>query len=85
MRTRIATLWTSLRGVISQQLLQRADGEGRVAALEILINTPASQDPNIRSEHSNADVGAILVAGSSVQPAPTRVIAQPSRPRTRSI
>ena len=34
-------LSTSLRGVISQQLLQRSDGKGRVAALEILINTPA--------------------------------------------
>jgi twitching motility protein PilT len=31
-----------LRGVISQQLLKRADGRGRVAALEILINTPAT-------------------------------------------
>jgi len=35
-------LSTSLRGVISQQLLQKHDGQGRVAALEILINTPAS-------------------------------------------
>jgi twitching motility protein PilT len=35
-------LSTSLRGVISQQLLQRADGQGRVAALEILINNSAS-------------------------------------------
>src|SRR5258707_2333407 len=35
-------LSTSLRGVVSQQLLQRADGQVRVAALEILINTPAS-------------------------------------------
>jgi twitching motility protein PilT len=34
-------LSTSLRGVVSQQLLQRADGKGRVAALEILINTAA--------------------------------------------
>jgi len=34
-------LSTSLRGVVSQQLLQRADGKGRVAALEILVNTPA--------------------------------------------
>lgn len=32
----------SLRGVISQQLIPRADGQGRVLALEILINTPAS-------------------------------------------
>jgi len=35
-------LSTSLRGVISQQLLQRADGEGRVAAMEILVNTSAA-------------------------------------------
>ncbi|HEV7136807.1 MAG TPA: PilT/PilU family type 4a pilus ATPase, partial [Steroidobacteraceae bacterium] len=35
-------LSTSLRGVVSQQLLQRADKQGRVAALEILINTPAA-------------------------------------------
>ena len=37
-----AMLSTSLRGVISQQLLQRTDRQGRVAALEILINTPAA-------------------------------------------
>jgi len=35
-------LSTSLRGVVSQQLLKRAEGHGRVAALEILINTPAT-------------------------------------------
>jgi twitching motility protein PilT len=35
-------LSTSLRGVVSQQLLQRADKQGRVAALEILVNTPAT-------------------------------------------
>jgi twitching motility protein PilT len=37
-------LSTSLRGVISQQLLQRADKSGRVAALEILINNSASSN-----------------------------------------
>jgi twitching motility protein PilT len=35
-------LSTSLRGVVSQQVLQRADRQGRVAALEILVNTPAA-------------------------------------------
>jgi twitching motility protein PilT len=35
-------LSTSLRGVVSQQLMQRADKQGRVAALEILVNTNAS-------------------------------------------
>jgi twitching motility protein PilT len=32
---------TSLRGVVSQQLLPTKHKEGRVAALEVLINTPA--------------------------------------------
>ena len=31
----------SLRGIISQQLVPRADGKGRVLALEVLTNTPA--------------------------------------------
>ncbi len=31
----------SLRGVVSQQLIPRKDGRGRVLALEILTNTPA--------------------------------------------
>ena len=35
-------LSTSLRGVISQQLLKKKDGTGRVAALEILVNTSAA-------------------------------------------
>ncbi|HEY2679648.1 MAG TPA: PilT/PilU family type 4a pilus ATPase [Steroidobacteraceae bacterium] len=34
-------LSTSLRGVVSQQLIPKADKTGRVAALEILVNTPA--------------------------------------------
>ncbi|MEA3212817.1 MAG: twitching motility protein PilT [Chthoniobacter sp.] len=31
----------SLRGIVSQQLIPRADGRGRVLALEILTNSPA--------------------------------------------
>lgn len=31
----------SLRGVISQQLVPRMDGKGRVLAIEVLMNTPA--------------------------------------------
>jgi twitching motility protein PilT len=34
-------LSTSLRGVISQQLVKRSGVPGRIAALEILVNTPA--------------------------------------------
>jgi len=31
----------SLRGIISQQLVPRADGTGRALALELLVNSPA--------------------------------------------
>jgi twitching motility protein PilT len=31
----------SLRGIISQQLVPRADGSGRALAIEVLMNTPA--------------------------------------------
>jgi twitching motility protein PilT len=31
----------SLRGILSQQLIPRADGHGRVVALEVMVNTPA--------------------------------------------
>jgi twitching motility protein PilT len=31
----------SLRGIVSQQLVPRADGSGRALAIEILMNTPA--------------------------------------------
>lgn len=34
-------LSTSLRGVVAQQLIKRADGKGRVAAMEIMVNTNA--------------------------------------------
>ena len=34
----------NLRGVISQRLVPRADGQGRVAALEILLATPRIKD-----------------------------------------
>ena len=33
------TLASTLRGVVSQRLLERADGKGRVAAVEVLVNT----------------------------------------------
>jgi twitching motility protein PilT len=37
-------LGDALKGIISQRLLPRADGKGRVAACEILVATPTVQD-----------------------------------------
>ncbi|HUF50084.1 MAG TPA: type IV pilus twitching motility protein PilT [Longimicrobiales bacterium] len=36
-----AMLGETLRGVVAQQLLRKADGAGRVAALEVMVGTPA--------------------------------------------
>jgi twitching motility protein PilT len=36
-----AMLGETLRGVVAQQLLRKADGTGRVAALEVMVGTPA--------------------------------------------
>jgi twitching motility protein PilT len=37
-------LASSLRGIVSQRLLQRADGHGRVPAVEVFVNTERSFD-----------------------------------------
>jgi twitching motility protein PilT len=55
-------LSTSLRGVVSQQLLQKADGNGRVAALEILINTPAAA--NLIRQGKLDQLETVMQAGS---------------------
>ena len=38
----------SLRGIVSQRLLQRADGKGRIPAVEVLVNTERVQDRIVR-------------------------------------
>ncbi len=55
-------LSTSLRGVVSQQLLKRKDGKGRIAAIEILINTPAVA--NTIREGKTDQIESILQGGS---------------------
>ncbi len=42
----------SLRGIVSQQLVPRADGTGRVVALEIMVNTPAVANLSARPRRS---------------------------------
>jgi twitching motility protein PilT len=55
-------LSTSLRCVVSQQLIRRIDGEGRVAAIEILINTPAVA--NVIREGKTDQIRNILQGGA---------------------
>ncbi len=56
-------LSTSLRSVISQQLLKRKDGKGRIAAVEIMINTPAIA--NIIREGKTDQIDNSIQGGST--------------------
>jgi twitching motility protein PilT len=53
----------SLRAVISQRLIRRADGKGRVAAVERLVNTRAVG--NLIRENKTFQLHSILQTGSS--------------------
>ena len=55
-------LSSTLKGVISQQLLPRADGDGRVAAMEILIGTQAVK--NIIREGKSHQLKSVMQTGS---------------------
>jgi twitching motility protein PilT len=57
-------LSTTLRGVISQQLVRRADGKGRLAALDILLNTPATA--NLIREGKTSQIVSVIQAGASM-------------------
>ncbi len=43
----------SLRAVVSQRLVRRADGQGRVPALEVLLGTRAGGEPHPRVEDAS--------------------------------
>ncbi len=45
-----AQLALNLRGIVSQRLVPKADGVGRVAAIEIMLNTPRVADLVARGE-----------------------------------
>jgi twitching motility protein PilT len=47
------SLSASLRGVVSQRLVPRADGKGRLPAVEVLINTGRVQERILNPEETN--------------------------------
>lgn len=55
-------LSTSLSGVISQRLVRRGDGKGRVAVIETLINTPAAG--NLIREGRMDQLTSVIQAGA---------------------
>ncbi|GGH50399.1 type IV pilus twitching motility protein PilT [Microbacterium album] len=58
-RTQLAS---TLRGVVCQSLVPRADGEGRVVATEVLVTTPAVS--NLIREAQTYQIPAIMQAGA---------------------
>ena len=54
----------SLRGILSQQLVPKIDGNGRVMALEVLVNTPAVG--NCIREGKTYMLGGVMQTGKGV-------------------
>jgi twitching motility protein PilT len=54
----------ALRGVISQRLVRRADGQGRVAALELLVMTPAVS--NLIREERQFQIRSLMQTGRTL-------------------
>jgi len=55
-------LSTSLSGVVSQRLIRRGDGKGRVAVIETLVNTPAAS--NLIREGRMDQLTSVIQAGA---------------------
>jgi len=53
----------ALQGVVSQQLLPRSDGPGRVVAYEIMVGTPAVR--NLIREHATEQILTTLQTGAA--------------------
>ena len=61
-QTQVRTMLAeSLRGVICQQLLKRADGNGRIAAFEVLLATQAVR--SLIREQKTFQIGSIISTG----------------------
>ena len=60
-------LAASLLGVVSQRLLRRADGQGRVAAFEMMLGTPAIRNVIREDKHHQAHSLMETARGSGMQ------------------
>jgi twitching motility protein PilT len=57
-------LGESLKGVVAQNLLRRADAKGRIAALEVMICTPAIQ--NLIREGKTFQILSVMQTGKNI-------------------
>src|SRR5207244_3414049 len=57
------TLGSALRGVISQRLLERADGKGRVPATEVLVMTGRVYDRVVDPEFGEESIEDLIADG----------------------
>ena len=57
------TLASSLRGVVCQRLLERADGRGRIPAVEVLVNTGKVFDRIVDPESHGDSIETLIAEG----------------------
>lgn len=56
-------LGTTLRAIVSQRLIPRTDGHGRIVVAEILVNTEAVQEKLVEPDHAD-EVLEIMAEGA---------------------
>ncbi len=77
-------LSSNLKAIISQRLVRREDGSGRIAAIEILINTPIVADKLLKGEYN--DLREIMAKSPEVgMQTPLKLLAVPSSMTTASL
>ncbi len=70
-------LASTLRAAVSQRLVPRADGDGRVAVSEVLVVTGRVQDlilnPNETGQDHRGDLGGLLLRDADLRPGAARL------------
>ena len=70
-----------MQGIVSQRLVVRADGKGRVPAVEVMVGTGLIRD-SIRSSEKTSNIPTVIAAGqAAVRDADVRPVAAAASPR----
>ena len=77
----------NLKALVSQRLLPRQEGKGRIAAVEILLNTPLIADMIFKGEvgrDQGADEALARARHADLRPGAVRPVREPTRSPTRT-
>ena len=77
----------NLKGIVSQRLLPREEGKGRIAAVEIMLNTPLVSRHDLQGRGrraEGADEALARARHADLRPGAVRPVRRPPRRRTKT-